>query len=133
MFYPFNAIDVNAEDVVTVDNIANSCSFGDLGQLNSRIDTFNRNYSLDIGYTKGFAFKPGTVDQVAKTIGERLYIVKAPESSYQTGNRTTKKMFDGFTGHRWWMRTFRSNYEEINDLLSRVRKTGLTFENHTDF
>ena len=132
MFYPFNAIDVNAEDVVTVDNIANSCSFGDLGQLNSRIDTFNKNYSLDIGYTKGFAFKPGTVDKIAKTIGERLYIVKAPESSYQTGNRTTKKMFDGFSGHRWWMRTFRSNYEEINDLLSRVRKTGLTFENHTE-
>ena len=124
--YTFDAVDVKAEDIITVDNITKYCNFGDLGKLNLDINRFNQNYNSDLGYTKGFTFKPGTVDKISHIISDYLYLIKTPN---QRGRRTPARMFDNISNSRWRINNLRDAFNGINRQLMRIRQTGLTFEN----
>ena len=127
--YSFDAIDVKAEDIITVDNITKYCNFGDLGKLNLDINRFNANYNSDLGYTKGFTFKPGTVDKISHIISNYLYLIKTPN---QRGRRTPARMFDSISNSRWRINNLRDAFRGINNQLMRIRQTGLTFDSFKD-
>ena len=127
--YTFDATDVKPEDIITVDNITKYCNFGDLGKLNLDINRFNSNYNSDLGYTKGFTFKPGTVDKISHIISNYLYLIKTPN---QRGKRTPMKMFDSISNSRWRINNLRDAFRGINNQLIRIRQTGLTFDNFKD-
>ena len=46
-------------------------TYGD-GVCDIDINRFNANYNSDLGYTKGFTFKPGTVDKISHIISNYL-------------------------------------------------------------
>ena len=127
--YTFDATDVKAEDIITVDNITKYCNFGDLGKLNLDINRFNQNYNSDLGYTKGFTFKPGTVDKISHIISDYLYLIKTPN---QRGKRTPARMFDNIRNSRWRINNLRDAFNGINRQLMGIRQTGLTFDSFKD-
>ena len=108
---------------IDVDFVRNNCTFGDIGQLNLAFRDFNSSWNTQLGYTKNFAFKPGTVNVIKDIMTHSLFLQDAQKKAMKT-------IFNNFTDQRWRMNRLRQDYESLNDKLVNMRNSGFQI---TDF
>ena len=108
---------------IDVDFVRNNCTFGDIGQLNLAFRDFNSSWHTQLGYTKNFTFKPGTVNVIKDIMTHSLFLQNAQKKAMKT-------IFNNFTDQRWRMNRLRQDYERLNDKLVNMRNSGFQI---TDF
>ena len=108
---------------IDVDFVRNNCTFGDIGQLNLAFRDFNSSWNTQLGYTKNFAFKPGTVNVIKDIMTHSLYL-------QDTQKKAMKTIFNNFTDQRWRMNRLRDDYDRLNQRLIGMRNSGFQI---TDF
>lgn len=104
-------------DRINVDYIKRNCTFGDIGQLNLAFRDFNMSWNTQLGYTKKFAFKPGTVNVIKDIMTHSLYLQDAQKKAMKT-------IFNNFTDQRWRMNRLRDDYDRLNQRLINMRNSG---------
>ena len=108
---------------IDVDFVRNNCTFGDIGQLNLAFRDFNSSWHTQLGYTKNFTFKPGTVNVIKDIMTHSLFLQNAQKKAMKT-------IFNNFTDQRWRMNRLRDDYKRLNDKLINMRNSGFQI---TDF
>ena len=108
---------------IDVDFVRNNCTFGDIGQLNLAFRDFNSSWHTQLGYTKNFTFKPGTVNVIKDIMTHSLYL-------QDTQKKAMKTIFNNFTDQRWRMNRLRDDYDRLNQRLIGMRNSGFQI---TDF
>ena len=69
---------------INVDFVKNNCTFGDVGQLNLAFRDFNNSWRTQLGYTKNFTFKPGTVNIIKDIMTHCLFLQNAQKKAMKT-------------------------------------------------
>ena len=102
---------------VDVDFIKNNCTFGDVGQLNLAFRDFNNIWKTELGYTKNFSFKPGTVNIIKDIMTHTLFLQNEQKKAMKT-------IFNNYADRRWHMNRLRDDYNRLNDKLILMRNSG---------
>ena len=113
----YNQCSDNVMDRINLDYVKRNCTFGDVGQLNSAFRDFNLSWRTEIGYTKNFSFKPGTVNIIKDIMTYSLYL-------QNTQKKAMKTIWNNYTDSRWQMNRLRDDYNRLNDKLIQMRNSG---------
>ena len=106
----FRPCDDNIINRVDINFVKNNCTFGDVGQLNLAFRDFNGYWNTELGYTKNFSFKPGTVNIIKDIMTHTLFLQNEQKKAMKT-------IFNNYADRRWHMNRLRDDYTRLNDKL----------------
>ena len=113
----FRPCDDNIINRVDINFVKNNCTFGDVGQLNLAFRDFNGYWNTELGYTKNFSFKPGTVNIIKDIMTHTLFLQNEQKKAMKT-------IFNNYADRRWHMNRLRDDYTRLNDKLVLMRSSG---------